>query len=312
MEQNKCLSSFELPQEPSYYVAIIGLGGAAGRIVNKLQKCNIPDTRLFAFDMNWQEIDTLLIMDKFIAGDDGLEIGKDRSIAMSACQALPVIEKILSVPVMAVFVVCLGGVAGENCMEMFLRRKSHSHLEIKFLIATLPHYLEGIRKRENAKKLIEKMKPYVDGIIIIDYGELEATSIVSLYAKADKIIEDTVESFVGLLNSNACFDFCDIQYFLRAAKTKIVDFVSINNRENELKNINKLLPAKYSSAEDIEAMILELCMAKGCKEDKIKEGQDFFSKILQTISTNRVICTWSTKPNIVDYDFKLNLFFTKK
>lgn len=124
---------------------------------------------------------------------------------------------------------------------MFLQNASHSNLRIKLLIATLPHHLEGTGKRENAKKLIGKMKPYVDGIIIIDYEELEATSIVSLYAKEDEIIEDTVESFVGLLTKSSivCFHCNDIQYFLREAKTKIVDFVSVyGNVDN---NIEKLI-----------------------------------------------------------------------
>lgn len=216
MKQDECLLTFDSTQTTTYEAAIIGLGGAAGRIVDRLKDCSIPGTRLFVFGMNRQEIDALSITDKFIVGNDGLGSGKDRNMVMSACQAsMPVIEKILSVPIMAVFVVCLGGATGESCMEMFLQNASHSNLRIKLLIAALPHHLEGMEKRENARKLIEKMKPYVDGIIIIDYEELEAASIVSLYAKADAIIEDTIESFVGLVTkpSLICFDYNDYNIF---------------------------------------------------------------------------------------------------
>lgn len=97
MEQTECLSSFELPQTMPYTAAIIGLGGATGRIANKLKDSSIPDTRLFVFGMNRQEIDALSITDKFIVGNDGLGSGKDRSMAMSACQnSVPAIKKILT------------------------------------------------------------------------------------------------------------------------------------------------------------------------------------------------------------------------
>lgn len=107
-----------------YTAAIIGLGGVAGRIANKLKDSSIPDTRLFVFGMNRQEIDALSITDKFIVGNDGLGSGKDRSMTMSACQnSVPVIEKILTVPAMAVFVVCLSGATGKVVWKCFSRMR---------------------------------------------------------------------------------------------------------------------------------------------------------------------------------------------
>lgn len=322
MKQNECMSTFDSTQTTTYKAAIIGLGGAAGRIVDRLKDCSIPDARLFVFGMNRLEIDALSITDKFIIGNDGLGSGKDRNMVMSACQAsMPVIEKILSVPIMAVFVVCLGGATGESCMEMFLQNASHSNLRIKLLIAALPHHLEGMEKRENARKLIEKMKPYVDGIIIIDYEELEAASIVSLYAKADAIIEDTIESFVGLVTkpSLICFDYNDIIYFLRKAKTKIVDFVSMNGNvdkiENGVKNFSTMLPTRYLSVNDIQAMIVEIRMSEEGKNDntEIKKFLDIFHSFTESLP-GLIWLSWtiSINPNMANNNFKLNLFLTKK
>ena len=322
MKQNECMSTFDSTQTTAYEAAIIGLGGAAGRIVDRLKDYSIPDTRLFVFGMNRLEIDALSIPDKFIIGNDGLGSGKDRNMVMSACQvSMPVIEKTLSVPIMAVFVVCLGGATGESCMEMFLQNASHSNLRIKLLIATLPHHLEGMEKRKNARKLIEKMKPYVDSIIIIDYEELEATSIVSLYAKADAIIEDTIESFVGLITklSLICFDYNDVIYFLRKAKTKIVDFVSINgdadNIRNRFENFSTMLPTRYLSVNDIQAMIVEIRMSEEDKNDntEIKKVLDIFGTFNGSLPEfTWLTWTMSIDPNIAKNNFKLNLFLTKK
>ena len=322
MKQNECMSTFDSIQTKIYKAAIIGLGGAAGRIVDRLKDCSIPDARLFAFGMNRQEIGALSITDKFIVGNDGLGSGKDRNMVMSACQlSMPIIEKILSVPIMAVFVVCLGGATGESCMEMFLRNASHSNLSIKLLIVTLPHHSEGMEKRENARKLIEKMKPYVDGIIIIDYEELEATSIVSLYAKADAIIEDTIKSFVGLVTNTSiiCFDCNDIQYFLHEAKTKIVDFVSINgdvaNIRNRFENFSTMLPTRYLSVNDIQAMIVEIRISEEEKNDntKLKKVLDILHTFTESLP-GLIWLSWtiSINPNMANNNFKLNFFLTKK
>ena len=234
---------------------------------------------------------------------------------------MPIIEKTLSVPIMAVFVVCLGGATGESCMEMFLRNASHSNLSIKLLIVTLPHHSEGMEKRENARKLIEKMKPYVDGIIIIDYEELEATSIVSLYAKADAIIEDTIKSFVGLVTNTSiiCFDCNDIQYFLHEAKTKIVDFVSINgdvaNIRNRFENFSTMLPTRYLSVNDIQAMIVEIRISEEEKNDntKLKKVLDILHTFTESLpGLIRLLWTISINPNMANNNFKLNFFLTKK
>jgi cell division protein ftsZ len=322
MKQNECMSTSDSIQTKTYKAAIIGLGGAAGRILDRLKECSIPDARLFAFGMNRQEIGALSITDKFIVGNDGLGSGKDRDMVMSACQAsMPVIEKILSVPIMAVFVVCLGGATGESCMEMFLRNASHSNLWIKLLIATLPHHSEGMEKRENARKIIEKMKPYVDSIIIIDYEELEATSIVSLYAKADAIIEDTIESFVSLVTklSLVCFDYNDVIYFLRKAKTRIVDFVSINgdvdNIRNRFENFSTILPTRYLSVNDIQAMIVEIRTSEEEKNDntKLKKVLDILNTFTESLPGSIWLSlTISINPNMANNNFKLNFFLTKK
>lgn len=66
------------------------------------------DTRMCVFGMNSQEIDDVSSAEKYLIGDDGLGSGKDNLTAMYASRKLlPVVNKIISVPVMVVYVVCL-------------------------------------------------------------------------------------------------------------------------------------------------------------------------------------------------------------
>ena len=60
------------------FASIIGIGGGAGRIVEKMQKCELPDTDLYVFGMNKKEMRELSLAHKYLIGTDGLGSGKDR------------------------------------------------------------------------------------------------------------------------------------------------------------------------------------------------------------------------------------------
>lgn len=314
MKQNECMSTFDSTQTTTYKAAIIGLGGAAGRIVDRLKDYSIPDARLFVFGMNRLEIDALSITDKFIIGNDGLGSGKDRNMVMSACQAsMPVIEKILSVPFVAIYVACLGGATGESCLKVFLQEAKRSNVKVTMLITTIPHHLEGIEKRDNAKRPIGDLKPFVDGIMVVDYEDLKATSIQSLYAEADRIVADMASSFVSLFTvvSMVCFDFNDIMTFLREAKTKIIDFRSVSGNIDTVEYGLKNLPfAKYSLTDDIAAMIFEICAAEPCSIPKsdFERITSFLFLLHDNIKLRLTISPYKDLPN--GY-YKVNLYLTK-
>ncbi len=314
MKQNECMSTFDSTQTTTYKAAIIGLGGAAGRIVDRLKDYSIPDARLFVFGMNRLEIDALSITDKFIIGNDGLGSGKDRNMVMSACQAsMPVIEKILSVPFVAIYVACLGGATGESCLKVFLQEAKRSNVKVTMLITTIPHHLEGIEKRDNAKRLIGDLKPFVDGIMVVDYEDLKATSIQSLYAEADRIVADMASSFVSLFTvvSMVCFDFNDIMTFLREAKTKIIDFRSVSGNIDTVEYGLKNLPfAKYSLTDDIAAMIFEICAAEPLSIPKsdFERITSFLFLLHDNIEFRLTISPYKDLPNGC---YKVNLYLTK-
>lgn len=314
MKQNECMSTFDSTQTTTYKAAIIGLGGAAERIVDRLKDYSIPDARLFVFGMNRLEIDALSITDKFIIGNDGLGSGKDRNMVMSACQAsMPVIEKILSVPFVAIYVACLGGTTGESCLKVFLQEAKRSNVKVTMLITTIPHHLEGIEKRDNAKRLIGDLKPFVDGIMVVDYEDLKATSIQSLYAEADRIVADMASSFVSLFTvvSMVCFDFNDIMTFLREAKTKIIDFRSVSGNIDTVEYGLKNLPfAKYSLTDDIAAMIFEICAAEPLSIPKsdFERITSFLFLLHDNIEFRLTISPYKDLPNGC---YKVNLYLTK-
>ena len=72
MEDNNLEFPFVFPKESKPVISIIGIGGGAGRIVNKIQTCKLTDTELSVFGMNRKEMEELSLPHKYLIGADGL------------------------------------------------------------------------------------------------------------------------------------------------------------------------------------------------------------------------------------------------
>ena len=199
------------------FASIVGIGGGAGRVVDQMRKCCLPDVQLYAFGMNRKEMDELSLCGKYLIGQEGLGSGKDRFLAEYECNnSLPVIENILKNKLITVFVVCLGGGTGEGCIRSFLGKAKEMQSRAIILVATIPHSSEGKEKRKNALGLLKALEPMVDGLHIVDYDDFQCNTFTELFQKADRKIIQFTDAFVGMVLRYCLisFDFNDLRAFL--------------------------------------------------------------------------------------------------
>lgn len=238
MEDNNLEFPFDFQLKKSS-VSIIGVGGGAGRIVNKMQACELPDTELSVFGMNRKEMEELSLPHKYLIGADGLGSGKDRSLAESECQKiLPSLEKIITDKILSCFIVCLGGGTGEGCIRAFLQKAVDMQIKVKLLVVTLPHSSEGLEKRNSALRLLDEIEKLAEGIFVVDYNGLPCSTISDLYNEADRKVMSIVSSFINMIvnPSLICFDFNDVRSFLRYySDTKFIDFFTLSDNIDSLK-----------------------------------------------------------------------------
>lgn len=236
MEDNNLEFPFVFPKESKPVISIIGIGGGAGRIVNKMQACRLTDTELSIFGMNRKEMEELSLPHKYLIGADGLGSGKDRSLAESECQKiLPSLEKFITDKILSCFIVCLGGGTGEGCIRTFLQKAVDMQIKVKLLVVTLPHSSEGLEKRKNALRLLDKIEKLADGIFVVDYDVLPCSIISDLYNEADRKVMGFVNSFINLIvkHSLISFDFNDVRSFLRYySDTKFIDYFTLSGNIN--------------------------------------------------------------------------------
>ncbi len=281
MESNEPIKTFEFPQFTGPSVSIIGIGGGAGRIVDKMQTCELPNIDLCAFGMNRKEMSELALAHKYLIGTDGLGSGKNRELAKDECnKALPHLERELSNKKTSFFVVCLGGGTGEGCIKTFLKKAVELQV-VRLVIATLPHTSEGMEKRRNAIMLLGGLQKLADGILMVDYDDLPCKTITGLFEEADKKVIDTVNSFANLFvrQSRICFDWYDIRSFLGYhSYTKFVEYFTllgnIDYLKTELKDIRKFLPFKYLSLDDVSNLLFAIYYNRETDDDTVRNLLD--------------------------------------
>lgn len=279
---------FGIPHKTCSF-SIIGIGGGAGRIVEKIQKNELPHVDLCVFGMNGEEIGELSLAHKYLIGTDGLGSGKDRRMAEVECKkSLPCLEQILANRIVSVFIVCLGGGTGEGCIKHFLQKAADLRIKVKLLIVTLPHSSEGMEKRKNAIKVLGELEKIADGIFVVDYDALPCHTFSELFEEADKRVTDIANSFFSLLKVGlTCFDFNDVRSFLGYHScTKFIDLFtlsgSVDYLKAELEYIQKFLPAKYVSLEDVSNLIFAIyCTRETFNDSLFKEFMGVFHDCIE-------------------------------
>ena len=290
MEDNNLEFPFVFPKESKPVISIIGIGGGAGRIVNKIQTCKLTDTELSVFGMNRKEMEELSLPHKYLIGADGLGSGKDRSLAESECQKiLPSLEKFITDKILSCFIVCLGGGTGEGCIKTFLQKAVDMQIKVKLLVVTLPHPSEGLKKMENALRLLEEIEKLEDGIFVVDYDVLPCSTISDLYNEADRKVICFVSSFINMIvgRSLISFDLNDVRSILKYnSETRFIDYFSLSGNidylDAELNDLLKHFPTKYHTLDDISNLIVAIHYNRETDEDIV-------SKFLDMIVSNDIM-----------------------
>lgn len=290
--------------------------------MNKMQACELTDTDLSMFGMNKKEMEELSLPNKYLIGADGLGSGKDRSLAEVKCQKiLPSLEKIITDKILSCFIVCLGGGTGEGCIKTFLQKAADMKIKVKLLVVTLPHSFEGLEKRENALRLLDKIEKLADGIFVEDYDVLPCSTISDLYNEADRKVKGFVNSFINLIvkHSLISFDFNDVRSFLRYySDTKFIDFFMLSGNidylDVELSDLLKNLPTKYHTLDDISNLIVAIYYNRDTNDDLVCK---FLDMIVSADIMNKLTKDTQTKWTMIhDPDMEKNIFridiFTKR
>ena len=207
-------------------IKVIGVGGGGNNAVGQMLTSPIEGIEYYIVNTEKGIIDRSknLGINAIQIGPtvtSGLGAGANPEIGESAGkESLSEIDKILDGADLVFLTAGMGGGTGTGAIPI-LAEEAKSRGIITVAIVTVPFLFEGRLRRTKAENGIEKLKPYVNSLIVISNDRLlknsdQNISIIDAFKLTDDVLKQAVESISDLINSvgDINIDFADIQTIL--------------------------------------------------------------------------------------------------
>jgi len=232
-------------------IRVIGIGGGGGSIVSELAK-RVKKANFLAANTDEQALKkTPKNVYNFQFGKeltDGLGTGMDPKIGEVAAQKEKQrIRRIIKDRDFCIFVASLGGGTGSGSAPVFAEVAKESKC-ITLGIFTLPFKFEGERKMRTARKALAKLRPNLDGILVINNQKIfkiidKKTSLDKSFSTLNSILAENIENLIeliyrpGLIN----IDFADFKSILGGKGEKVyfssAEAKGVNRAEEAVKKV---------------------------------------------------------------------------
>ena len=207
-------------------IKVIGVGGGGNNAVGQMSTSPIEGIEYYIVNTEKGIIDRSknLGINAIQIGPtvtSGLGAGANPEIGESAAkESLSEIDKILDGADLVFLTAGMGGGTGTGAIPI-IAEEAKSRGIITVAIVTVPFLFEGRLRRTKAENGIEKLKPYVNSLIVISNDRLlknadQNISIIDAFKLTDDVLKQAVESISDLINSvgDINIDFADIQTIL--------------------------------------------------------------------------------------------------
>ena len=272
-------------------IKVIGVGGGGNNAVGQMLTSPIEGIEYYIVNTEKGIIDRSknLGINAIQIGPtvtSGLGAGANPEIGESAAkESLSEIDKILDGADLVFLTAGMGGGTGTGAIPI-IAEEAKSRGIITVAIVTVPFLFEGRLRRTKAENGIEKLKPYVNSLIVISNDRLlknsdQNISIIDAFKLTDDVLKQAVESISDLINSvgDINIDFADIQTILGYEGYA---YMGIGSSSSECKIedatldalSNPLTEAKLTNAKGV---IFNICGSEDLGLDDINRSAEIIS-----------------------------------
>lgn len=306
------MMQFELPQEESSIIKVIGVGGGGSNAVNHMFRLGIKGVDFIICNTDKQALGKSPVPHKIQLGNSltrGLgagakpEIGRD-----SALESIDEIKNILKDNTEMVFITAgLGGGTGTGAAPVIASIAKELGI-LTVGIVTIPFSFEGKKRREQAEKGLEEMKKYVDTLIVIGndklreiYGSLKMTEA---FAHADNVLTSAAKSIAEIisLHMHVNVDFNDVKTVMQDSGVAIMGSAVASGEKRALRAVENALVSPLLNDNDISGarhVLLNIMSGSDDIEmDEFGEITDFIQEAAG--GTAELITGYGTDPSLGD------------
>ncbi|MFT3948680.1 MAG: cell division protein FtsZ [Agriterribacter sp.] len=275
---------FDLPKEKSSIIKVIGVGGGGSNAVNYMFNQDIDGVNFIICNTDAQALSLSKVPNKVQLGPmltQGLGAGANPDIGRQATEeSLEEIRRILEVNTKMAFITAgMGGGTGTGGAPILAKIcKDLGILTVG--IVTTPFAYEGKKRFAQAQEGINKLKDYVDTLLVISndkmrhqYGNL---TMRAAFAKADNILATAAKCITDVINSTGQInvDFADVCTVMRDGGVAILGSASADGENRAQKAIQDAINSPLLNDNDIRGakwILININSAEGETEFTMDE-----------------------------------------
>lgn len=275
---------FDLPKEKSSIIKVIGIGGGGSNAVNHMYNQRIEGVNFIICNTDAQAIADSPVPNKIQLGPhltQGLGAGANPKIGEQATEeSFEEIKKILEVNTKMAFITAgMGGGTGTGGAPIIA--KICKELDILTVgIVTTPFSYEGKKRMLQADEGINRLKDYVDTLLIISndklrqkFGDLKSKAA---FSKADNILATAAKCITDVINATGQInvDFADVCTVMRNGGVAILGAATAEGENRAQKAIEEALTSPLLNDNDISGakwILINISSSEGDFEHTLDE-----------------------------------------
>ncbi|ATL47274.1 cell division protein FtsZ [Chitinophaga caeni] len=275
---------FDLPKEKSSIIKVIGIGGGGSNAVNHMFDQRIDGVNFIICNTDAQAIANSPVPNKVQLGPhltQGLGAGANPEIGKQATEeSFEEIKKILEVNTKMAFITAgMGGGTGTGGAPIIARICKELGI-LTVGIVTTPFSYEGKKRMLQAEEGINRLKDFVDTLLIISNDKLRQKfgdlKFKAAFEKADNVLATAAKCITDVINSTGQInvDFADVCTVMRNGGVAILGAAVAEGEDRAQKAIEEALTSPLLNDNDIRGakwILLNISSSEGEFEHTLDE-----------------------------------------
>jgi cell division protein FtsZ len=231
-------------------IFVVGTGGAGNNTVSRLVEIGVEGAKTISINTDAQDLYYSSAEQKILIGRDtcgGLGAGGIPDVGEECAEESEAdIKERLDGSDM-VFVTCgLGGGTGTGSAPV-ISKLAQKNGALTIAVATMPFSAEGLRRRENAEKGLEKLQSAADTVIVIPNDKLLEVApnlpINKAFMVADELLGRAVKGITELITKPGLvsLDFADIRSIMKGSGMAMIGMGESDSGDRAIESVHEAL-----------------------------------------------------------------------